>query len=158
MFPRASMETATALWRSSSLGAGHHTVLLTPSLRHDPPKRGYAIVQRAFPRVYALLAANLGNPFETTPWSTWSWDKAQWWRHWLLDTWVDRSWPEAAFLHCLEGDTALFMHIARYAWSEGQRARMFILRTPYALRDDPSLAARWSQLLSRIDGDWDPRN
>ncbi|MEP7119638.1 MAG: hypothetical protein ABJE95_01965 [Byssovorax sp.] len=115
----------------------------------------HRLVQQTFSVLYPRLqASELASPVKAllSRFTTYGWDVAKGWRHWLLDVWVDHRWPPASFLSCLGDDEALFFRIAdRAKWK--WRGRDFMESLREALRADSALAQRWAAPVARALGE-----
>jgi hypothetical protein len=115
----------------------------------------HRLVELAFPVLYHRFVREALDPASRTLLSRFradGWDVAKSWRHWLLDSWLDRRWPPASFLHCLGGDESLFRRIGHRALRK-RSGRELLGRLPGALAGDPILAAQWSEPVARFLAD-----
>jgi hypothetical protein len=149
-------EDLAALLSFPSDGEGWPVLAATAldAVRRTNFPNGYLVVERTFPVLYAKLVKSelAPEPFKLLSGWGFGWDVAKRWRHWLLDQWLDRSWPPASFLRCLGDDEALLRRIAHRAggkWRGGD----FLKKLPGAAAGDPVLAERWTDAVRQVLGD-----
>jgi hypothetical protein len=132
---------------------------LLVAVRRTGCSTAHQLVEGTFPVLYPRLVSD---KLDSTPrellgrFRGFSWDLAKSWRHWLLDAWLDHTWPPASFLRCMGDDEALFHRIAHRAGHKW-RGRDFLKRLRGALGEDPVLMQRWATPVARaLDEDASP--
>ena len=113
--------------------SAHENELLLASevaeaVRRTRHPEGQRLIVVAFPSFYLELRRGQSFPFYRASWwgdREWGWDKAKGWRHWLLDTWLERRWPMEALLQILASDEDLAWRVFKRA-SKGSQKKMLM--------------------------------
>lgn len=86
------------------------------------PQHGHEVLARLFVPVYRAIGRDLG-VLKQTSWSaSMGWDRCKAWRHRLVDTWAQTTWPGDALAAIAEQDRELAEKIAKRA-SKGDENR-----------------------------------
>jgi hypothetical protein len=131
---------------SSDVGLDLRAELLAAVRRH-PITGGWRLAEIAFPSVYSNVVRGVAIE-RASWWLSFSWDRAKHWRHWLLDTWVERSWPTESLVRCLAGDAELARRVFRRASRRSSETKAWLRALQPALVREPVLLRVWQDAVS----------
>jgi hypothetical protein len=112
---------------------------------------GWRLAEVAFHPVYRIVVS--GAVIERVSWWTaLSWDRAKHWRHWLLETWVERDWPAESLVRCLNRDLQLAGKLFKRAARRSRQTKAWLRSLRPALAHDPALLGLWEEFTERQHG------
>lgn len=134
--------------KSGSPAGLHLRAEVLGALRRYQVPEGWRLVELAFPPVYSTVVRGV-ELAHASWWRSFSWDRAKHWRHWLLDTWVERSWPAESMIRCLDGDPQLAKKIFKRASRVSAQTRAWLFSLRPAVVRDPGLFRVWEEYAQR---------
>lgn len=130
---------------STTVGLELRAEVLAVVRRHPIP-RGWRLAELTFPIVYSSVVRGVAIE-RASWWRSFSWDRAKPWREWLLDTWVERSWPADSLVRCLDDDIELAHEVFKRASKQSSASKAWLRSLRPALGHHRSLLRAWHEVV-----------